>query len=239
MRLEHLVRIIRQVRSLPEVEVRMWGGEAARSMHASFTRPHPKYRLIQSKRWGAALLPLPGTFEEYLGGAARSYLRRKRNHALSRGYRFGTFAPLERLDEILDINLSKQVRQGQTMRSDYLDRDDLRAYFRDKERIRGVLDEGGVLRAYAYTPVLGEVFVFDRLLGHARHLEEGIMYLLVSETIREMIERKAERGFPAWAMYDTILGAHPGLRFFKEQLGFRPYKVRWTLLPDTDEVLKR
>jgi hypothetical protein len=69
--------------------------------------------------------------------------------------------------------------------------------------------------------------VFSRLLGHSDHLKNGVMYYLVTEVIREMIGRKTQQGAPLWSMYDMMFGASDGLRFFKELLGFKPYKVRW------------
>jgi len=42
-----------------------------------------------------------------------------------------------------------------------------------------------------------------------------------------MIEHTTKHEVPLWGMYDTFFGASSGLRYFKERLGFRPYKVRW------------
>lgn len=95
----------------------------------------------------------------------------------------------------------------------------------------GVFDTEGTLKAYAHVPVCGEVFVFSRLLGHGADLDKGIMYLLISEVIREMINFKQAKGYPCWAMYDTFFGASPGLRYFKERLGFKPYRVKWLWTP--------
>ncbi len=225
--IRRLIETVREMRSLPEVEVQMWGGQVAQESYLAFTKPHPRYRFIQRKRWGVGLLPLPASFEEYLNGSDKAYLRRKRRLALGQGLSFGVFTPMERLEEIMLINASKPTRQGKSMDPCYLDMEQLGAFFGDKHTAYGVFDQRGVVRAYAWAPLLGEAFSFDRLLGHADDLEKGIMYLLVSETIREMIEHKAEHGLPLWAMYDTFFGAHPGLRQFKERTGFRPYKVRW------------
>ena len=46
-----------------------------------------------------------------------------------------------------------------------------------------------------------------------------------------MIDHRADQGTPRWAMYDTFFGSDEGLRFFKERLGFRPYRVTWTWEP--------
>ncbi len=53
------------------------------------------------------------------------------------------------------------------------------------------------------------------------------MYLLITETIHEIIRVKRTLGYPRWAMYDMYWGARPGLREFKRRLGFRPYRVTW------------
>jgi hypothetical protein len=58
------------------------------------------------------------------------------------------------------------------------------------------------------------------------------MYLLVSEVIREHIERRGPDGLPIWAMYDTFWGAAPGLAYFKRRFGFAPYTVTWILNPE-------
>ena len=55
------------------------------------------------------------------------------------------------------------------------------------------------------------------------------MYLLISEVIRDMILQKLVIGYPNWIMYDTFFGASDGLKYFKERLGFKPYKVNWRL----------
>jgi len=118
-------------------------------------------------------------------------------------------------------------REGKFMHPDYLNLDSLRRYCSGKPLMYGIFNAKGILKAYDYAPVYGEVFVFSRLLGHGDCLDHGIMYLLVSEIIREMIDLKQVQGYPLWAMYDTFFGAKPGLRYFKERLGFKPYKVKW------------
>jgi ubiquinone/menaquinone biosynthesis C-methylase UbiE len=53
------------------------------------------------------------------------------------------------------------------------------------------------------------------------------MYLLMAHVIEEKFELAKTAGNPKWIMYDTLLGATPGLRQFKAVLGFSPYWVRW------------
>lgn len=225
-----LTKIISQLHELaamPSVNICLWGDSTSRASYEYFTRRHPRYKIIQNKRWGVGLLKLPDSFGFYLKGKEKEYLRRKRNHALKSGYTFASFAAVDRVDEILAINASMPFRQGKTMHSDYLDPIKVRAFAERTGSLYGVFDQEGVLKGYAFTPVLGEVFVFSRLLGHEDDLEAGVMYLLVSQVINEMVARKNQAGYPIWAMYDTFFGASAGLRYFKDKLGFAPHKVTW------------
>jgi hypothetical protein len=76
------------------------------------------------------------------------------------------------------------------------------------------------------------VIVLSLILGHSEDLEHGTMYLLVSEVIRESIERHATSDRTIWVMYDTFWGASEGLAYFKERCGFQPYTVRWEWVID-------
>jgi len=227
MNLVTLLRFPREIVSLPEVTVRLYGDDNCRKIFDNFIKPHPRYKFIQNKRWGVGLLLLPDVFEHYLKEIGTELIRRKRKRSLSLGYHFETINPLNYLVEILSINESVKVRQGRRMDPEYLNIESLRAFFEGKPVVYGVFDTTGVLKAYAHTPICGDLFIFSRLLGHGNDLDNGVMYLLITEVIREMIERKRRQGSPVWAMYDTFFGASKGLRYFKERLGFKPYKVRW------------
>jgi hypothetical protein len=208
----------------PAATIALSGGQDAAETYRCFTAPHPRFFFLQNKRWGAAILPLPTNFEDYLKD---ELLRRKRKRCLAHGYSFAEVDPNVRFEEIFAVNKSMAQRQGRDMDTCYVEPDALRKYYSLKRTTYAVLDTTGIVRAYASVPVYGEVFILSRLLGHGEHLGEGIMYLLVSEIVREMIGLRSERGAPNWGMYDTYFGAPAGLRFFKERLGFRPYNVKW------------
>ena len=227
MRCGDVFRLLSEIRALPEISIRMSGGDTCKKLFHYFTQPHPRYRIIQNKRWGVALLSVPDTYNEYVKGRDKQALRSNRKRALDLGFHFCRSNPLEHLHDILSINTSASVRQGRPMDSSYLSIRQLREFFNDKAEIYGVFDSMGSLKAYADTPIAGETCIFFRLLGHSADLDKGIMYLLVSGVVQEMIEHKTKHGVPLWAMYDTFFGASQGLRYFKERLGFRPYKVRW------------
>lgn len=227
-RIARLWALLKELSALQKVEIRMWGGEECAQIYRYFTRLHPRYRIIRNKVWGVALTPLLDTFEEYLRGKDKQALRTNRKRALAEGFYFGEFAPVERLEEMLDINRSKPMRQGKPMAKSYVEEQELVTYLEGIRSMFGVFNAEGRLRAYAYVRVCGEVGVVSRLLGHGDDLDKGIMYLLLSEVIRHLIELKQKQGVPRWVMYDTFFGASPGLRYFKERMGFKPYRVRWS-----------
>lgn len=223
------LRIARELVSLPGVTIQLSGSEA-NEWYRHFTKRHPRYYVIQNKRWGVALLDLPPDFDRFLKAGEMRMAKRKRARALTLGYRCQIVRALNYLDDIMTVNESLQERQGRAMAQPYFDRDEVRAHCEWAGDIYAVLDQRGHLKSYAHVVVVGEVAVLTRLLGHGDELEQGVMYLCLTEIVRAMSERKRHGGSPRWLMYDTFFGAEPGLRYFKERLGFRPYRVRWKLV---------
>jgi hypothetical protein len=210
----------------------MSGGDEARAAFRAFTARHPRFRVTGAKRWGVALVRLPATFDEYLAGPSKEYLRRQRRRAEKAGYRYAIVTPGDRLPEILAINRSAPSRQGRAMATSYVDTGRVAETFATVPALHGILDARGTLRAYADAPRFGEVIVFSLILGHADDLEHGLMYLLVSEVIRSWLDDRGAGTSPAWVMYDTFWGASRGLAYFKERCGFRPYTVEWAWSDD-------
>jgi hypothetical protein len=227
MQIKDIFEKIQLMNSFPKVRISLSGGEDGKDLYRYFTKPHSKYKVIQNKKWGVALVKLPENFEDYLNGSLKQLLRRKRKRAMTKGYSFACFSPLDLLDEMMIIHQSVDQRQGEPIHPDYLSIEKVKGYFNEVPTVYGVFDDQNTLQAYTHAPMYGEMFMFNRLLGHAEHLNNGIMYLLMSEVIRLMIEQRNLNGEPSWAMYDTFLGASEGLRYFKERIGFEPYNVEW------------
>lgn len=206
----------------------MAGDEGCRVLYEAFTRRHARWRLIQNKRWGVALLRVADQYDDHVKGSERSHFRRELSRGLRAGFSFAPLDPLSRLDEIMDVNRSAGERQGQPMHPDYLNEAAVRRYFERSADVFGVSDSTGVLRAYLCLRRCGEVACVERLLGHADALKAGVMWVLVAGAIEELVARRQAEGRPTWFMYDTIIGAAPGLRSFKKWIGFQPYRVSWT-----------
>lgn len=212
---------------LPGVKIEMAGEKACHGYYLTFIRRHARWRLIQNKKWGVALVPLPERPDEYLRLTSR-LMRRRVKHASEAGFTFARIDPAERLDQVLAINRSSEERQGRPMHPDYFDQESVRHYFERAGEVFGVTDAAGILRAYLTLRTCGEVAFIERLLGHADALEQGVMYTLIMGSIQELIGRRQAEGRPIWFMYDMFPGASPGLRTFKHVIGFRPYRVSWS-----------
>jgi hypothetical protein len=206
----------------------MSGDDGCRVLHSAFTRRHPRLKVVQSKRWGVELLRVPDEFDAYFRDPRRAHLRREFNRATRAGFTFGPIEPIARLDEVMAINRSAGERQGLPMHPHYLDEERVRTYFEHAADVYGVTDPGGVLQAYICVRVCGDVACVERLLGHAAALRQGVMWVLLVGTIRELVGTRRMDGRPAWLMYDTYFGASGGLRQFKRWIGLEPYRVSWS-----------
>ena len=227
MKLPKLVAEALDLRRLPSVKIEMSGEESCYGHYRYFTRRHPRWRLIQNKKWGVALAHVPERPEEYKKQTSR-LMRRRVKHATDAGFTFTRIEAIDRVEEILAINRSTDERQGRPIHPDYLDEPTVRRYLARSGDVYGVDDANGTLRAYLCLRMCGEVAFIERLLGHADALEDGVMYLLIMGTLEDLIEHRRTEGQPTWFMYDMFSGAAPGMRDFKHVIGCRPYRVEWS-----------
>ena len=196
-----------------------------RTVHAYFTKPHPKYKVFKNKALGAALVNLSAfaTGSEFL--ASLKHLGNAAAHrkkALARGHRLCEIDRNTLVDAIHRINVSCAVRQGRPMDSAYVEKRhhyDALAHY----RYYGVFDRQGTLVAYCNLGVFGNFAVTDQLLGFRNN--DGAMYLLLTEITCKLIEERTVK----YLMYDTLFGAMAGLRAFKRRLGFQPYRARYCI----------
>jgi hypothetical protein len=224
-----------EVLTSEKVSIAMYGGPEVGATFRRFTAPHRLVPFLQRKSWGAALLCVPEAPELYLVGSGYELVRRKRKKALRAGYAFRRVSATEHAHEMLAINRSAGQRQGKSMHPQYLDQAAVMSFCESIREVYGVFDGSGRMVAYAHAPMLGDVFCFSRLLGDARTLDDGTMYLLITEVVLDKMRLRGVPGAPLWAMYDMYWGGRAGLREFKRRLGFRPYRVTW-LWRDTSLV---
>ena len=227
-RLRDALRLAAEIARLPRARLRFHTAlnpELVRRTHRMFTMPHPRYRLVRNKSLGIALIDLRAydSGEAYLRALRRrDYAGYHSRRARERGYTVVEIDRNDYIDAIHDINTSADERQGRPMDPAYAARtarydpiDGLRHY--------GVLDKDGLLVAYGDVGVYGDFAATDRLLGYKNN--DGVMYLLLADIACRLIDD----GRLNYLMYDTYLGALPGLRNFKKKLGFQPYRIRYSI----------
>ena len=196
-----------------------------RATYKNFTRPHPRYKVFRNKSMGIALVDLT----QFENSAAYLESVRQRGHAgpqgrkaRARGYQLREIDRNDYIDEIHMINTSSDIRQGRPMDSAYREK---KQYYEPQPHFQcyGAFNAEGKLVAYCNVAFFGNFAATDQLLGYKNG--DGVMYLLLAEVICRLIdERKVD-----YFMYDTFLGAQPGLRDFKRRVGFRPYRIRYAL----------
>ena len=224
-RLGEFARLAGEICALPVALLRfdLTRHPEQRRMYELFTKPHPRFKFVRNKTLGIALVNLRSfrSAQEYLRQVRFSgHAGPQRKKALARGY---TVREIDRnlfVDAIHDINVSAPVRQGRPMDNAY--RVKKIRYEQPRHVVTyGVFDAHARLSAYCVVGFYGNFAATDQLLGYKT--SHGIMYLLLAEIICQLIERHRLDFF----MYDTFLGAKPGLRDFKRRTGFRPYRARY------------
>jgi hypothetical protein len=186
-----------------------------------------------------SIIELTASFDDYYGGLAGYATRRKVRRAEKTGYTFSEIEYDDHLDDIFAVNTSMDERQGRPMDESYRSRPGAMSLTaspcpRHREACFAVLLDEHVV-AYTLVYVAGDMCLFNRILGHGDHLEQGVMYQLVAGTIRDLIQTSGLR----YAMYERHTSGTPGLQFFKERMGFRPYWVDWQRADEPVESTRR
>jgi len=176
-----------------------------------------------------AMLVIPETHEKYLesiGDKARNMIRK----AQRQDYRYVKVDPDDHLDEVLAIRTSNPERQGKPIPDYYKVRPVrmIESPFNQGCKLHGEeffgLFKDGVLVAYITIFLYGELGQINHILGHTDHLQEGVMNLLVSEMVRELIQTRP------WVRAINFLYPHgsnsnSGIGLFKRAVGFMPERL--------------
>jgi hypothetical protein len=222
-----LRNIFAEISALPALKVRLDNTDTGKRLYGNFTKRHPKYFIFKQKTIGVGLVCLndfqdSNAYTQSVNGKnSAAYFSRK---ALRAGYLFKEIDPEKHRLAILEINRSASSRQGRSMDESYTT--DLIQYPKDSHNAYFGVFQENVMVAYLWVVKSGELAVLSRLLGHADHLSNGVMYLLITSYIEQELIKLHDVRF---VMYDTFFGAGDGLKLFKTRCGFRPYKVKWLM----------
>jgi hypothetical protein len=223
-----LGRAVLMLPSLPRAQLHFYSHISPNKIHAThalFNRPHARFPLIKNKTMGIALIDLSNfnSPKDYLATVKRKdYAGHHAKQAIKRGYSVRRINRNNHIDEIYQINRSATVRQGRPMEKHYLI---LQSEYDESAPIQcfGVFNAKDELCGYCTFGIYGNFAATDRVLGYKNN--EGSMYLLFSEIIGTLIIY----GNLKYFMYDTYLGAKPGLQSFKRRIGFQPYRVSYAI----------
>jgi hypothetical protein len=223
-----VLRALLTVLTLPTARLHFHTGIAPHriaAIHALFTKPHARYRLIKNKTLGIALIDL-SKFKspaDYLATVKRKdYAGHHARIARKRGYTVRPIRRDEHATEIHAIHTSSSARQGRPMDMSY---QHLQTEFDDSAPLHcfGVFHRDGSLVGYCSFGIYGNFAATDKLMGIKN--KDGAMYLLLLDIVSFLIVQNGIDFF----MYDTFLGTREGLRSFKHRIGFQPYRVSYTI----------
>ena len=178
-----------------------------------------------------ALLRIPSSNEQYLEQIGYPG-RRKIRRAEKQGYKFNEFVWNDHLDEIYEINTSKEIRQFEPMRGWYREPVQPRHHSEEELRYRKYYGafKDGKLWAYLHIVLCGDFAFFRHFLGHVQHLPDGIMYGLVSWTVGEYVGNSQIR----WLNYGELSKKPSTMHQFRKTAGFQGYATVLDLEDDQE-----
>lgn len=178
-----------------------------------------------------ALLSIASSYEDYLsvvGSKTRNMIRKAERF----NYQYQAFNWDEHLDEIYEINHSKEVRQDEPMRGWYKEKVQPRNHALEEQPYRQYFGAFLEDKLYAYLHVVrcGDFGFFRHFLGHSEHLPNGIMNGLLSWAVKDYCNNKNVR----WLNYGELSSAYSSLHAFKQHNGFKPYATLLNLYGDQE-----
>jgi hypothetical protein len=185
---------------------------------------------------GVSVMALPDSMGDHFD--SHKTFRKRVRRAVDRGYTVNVIEPMHVPVAIRRINESAPERQGRPMDDSYrnyraattpmpevtcrLHHALFYGVFSSEEFAVLYGDQVGAMVGYASIYRCGDLVHVSQFLGHADFLDDGIMYFLLAEIMRE--QRNNGPGFLFYNRHDS---GTDGLRFFKERIGLRAEDVAW------------
>jgi hypothetical protein len=203
--------------------------------YRQFTAPHPKHPEHGLLERGCSILEAPPSIDHYWDLPHAYWLRQRVRRAQREGYEFGRLEQGVYLDDIFAINTSLRERQGHALPGEYYERPTA-VHTRPSSCANHNLAFYGITRdghlyAYAWVYHLGQSCLISTILGHGEHMKAGIMPQLIFNILRDKLSVPEFK----YLVYYLHASGTPGLRFFKEQMGFYPRDVEWQRGDESDD----
>lgn len=240
MSLKQAMALVSELHALPHVTINLqcagtvdndpFYGRVVREFYRDAMRRHPKFPLIRNLEYGFSLHHMGDGEDEYLR-SIESAGRRNYKKSCRLGYHFDRIDFNAYLDDVTAILRSTPVRQGRPMPEHFftevvapVHNPPSRTHLHDYPYF-GILRDGH-LHAYASCIVAGELCSIESIYGHAEHLADGVVPMLVIE-----IAKWIKRNHPGvhYYAYGTYYGATETMQRFKRKFDFMPHKACWVL----------
>lgn len=175
-----------------------------------------------------ALLKMPTDFDAYKKGKPMQAFRTNYNRGKKKGFACHLFCGMDYIDQIMEINLSKDKRTGHSMSDIYTHRDQVEAFLHTEPLMFGTFTLEGKLVGYLHLLYGCGVLSLNKILGHGEYLEDGVMYFMLGELISQIPDIYA-CGEVRYIRYGSWYGgvASSGLQYYKTRCGFCGYNIRY------------
>ena len=170
-----------------------------------------------------AVIKIPQTIDEYLkliGAKSRNMIKK----AEKNGIICDNFNWNEKLDEIYSINTSSLIRQGRKMDNSYLEYPKKIVYPNEKDFniVHIGAFKNSVLIGYIELYIYGNFVMTNRILGHKKFLNLGVMNIMIKKCVEYAIESKKIDYINYLTMQNR---KNNSLSAFKYRVGFREYSL--------------
>ena len=197
-----------------------------KSCYDAHLRCHEGYYKNDILKCLCACIEFPETIDEYfkmIGGKSRNMVRKakKNGYIVKRIMNYNKY-----IDDIYEINTSKNIRCGKEMTSSYLKKPTKTSDYISENKYVNFFRYGcfkdNKLVAYINPYICNNCLLINQILGHGAHLKFGIMNLLIYSICEDMILNF--KNVKYWWYINWVSGGKK-LQSFKKSMGFFPKMI--------------
>jgi hypothetical protein len=215
-----------QYRSLPNVRITLNDDEVGRPMYEFFRSRTLGFPYHQWGTWGRAAMMLPETLSSYTKGKSRHPFRTNCMKASRLDYEAVPLTEDSYVQGFRDCFRSTPVRQGSPVEMENWPYPGEPA--NREMMLSGCVDSAGDVIAVSRIVVSGQTAWMRNLIGHADHVNAGVMYLLMQFCVERLIAERSTP-WPTWLMFDSYFSVSAGMRYFLDRIGMSPHNIRFDL----------
>ena len=203
-------------------------GDSSREIYDELFKTKIKGKDYIDTQKNIALLSVPLSYDDYIRGKAKQALRTNINKASKKGYYCKYFDGIDYIDDIMSINCSSDSRGGREMEERYTNRSMIEEFLNSSPVMFGTFTVEGKLIGYIQILRINQMFITNKILGHANFLDTGLMYYMISKLVESIIKNDPDVTHIMYAKY-LVGRSHAGYTYFKERCGFQGTNIRFHL----------